>query len=77
MPVCDLLYSLGGETWVSNDFNLQRLQRNDRAMFRWIFGVKAKEGESSDDLLRALMTCSVMDMALLGKREQGGRSRSW
>ena len=44
----------GGETWAPNDSDLQRLQRNDRAMLRWICGVKAKDGIPSEDLLAKL-----------------------
>ena len=44
----------GGETWAPNDSDLQRLQRNDRAMLRWICGVKAKDGISSEVLLAKL-----------------------
>ena len=85
--------------WAQNDLDLQRLQYNDRAMLRWICGVKAKDGVSSDDLLAKLhlfdatvelRTChlrwfghvkcsdilsSVLEMALPGKRGQGGRYR--
>ena len=31
---------LGSETWAPTALGLQRLRRNDRAMIRWICGVK-------------------------------------
>ena len=47
-----MLYS--SEIWGPNDSDLQRLQRNDRAMLRWICGVRAKDEVSSVDLLTKL-----------------------
>ena len=44
----------GGEIWAPNDSDLQHLQQNERAMLRWIYGVKAKKGISSEDLLAKL-----------------------
>ena len=37
-----------------NDSDLQRLQRNDKALLRWICGVKAKDCISSEVLLAKL-----------------------
>ena len=49
-----ILYN--GETLAPNDSDLQRLQCNDRARIhvRWICGVKAKDGISSEVLLAKL-----------------------
>ena len=44
----------GGETWGPNAPELQRLRRNDRAMIRWICGVKARDEVPSDQLLLKL-----------------------
>ena len=44
----------GSETWGPNVSDLQRLQRNDRAMLRWICGVRARDEVSSMDLLTKL-----------------------
>ena len=52
--LCATYYAYGGETLVPNDLDLQRLQRNDRAMLLWICGVNAKDGISSEDLLAKL-----------------------
>ena len=41
----------GGKTWAQNVSDLQRLQRNERAMLRWICGVKSKDGTSSENFL--------------------------
>ena len=42
------------ETWAMKVDTLNRLQRNDRAMIRWICNVRAKEEVSSDSLLTKL-----------------------
>ena len=42
------------ETWAMKADTLNRLQRNDRAMIRWICNVKAKDEVSSDSLLTKL-----------------------
>ena len=39
------------ETWAMKVDTLNRLQRNDRAMIRWICNVRAKDKVSSDSLL--------------------------
>ena len=42
------------ETWAMKVGTLNRLQRNDRAMIRWICNVRAKDEVSSDSLLTKL-----------------------
>ena len=42
------------QTWAMKADTLNRLQRNDRAMIRWICNVKAKDEVSSDSLLTKL-----------------------
>ena len=44
----------GGETWGPTNMDLLRLRRNDRAMLRWICGIKASDNISSSELLRRL-----------------------
>ena len=44
----------GGETWGPTNMDLLRLRRNDRAMLRWICGVKASDNISSSELLSKL-----------------------
>ena len=50
-----LYYACARPTGSQMTWDLQRLQRNDRAMLRWIYGVKARDGVSSEDMLCALM----------------------
>ena len=38
------------ETWAPSAPDLQRLRRNDRAIVRWIYGVKVHDGVHSDEL---------------------------
>ena len=47
-----MLYA--AETWVMTVATLNRVQRNDHAMIRWICNVKAKAEVSSDSLLSEL-----------------------
>ena len=44
----------GSETWGPKADELQRLRRNDRAMVRWICGVRPQDNVNSDDLLAKL-----------------------
>ena len=46
----------GGETWAPNVSDLQ----HERAMLRWICGVKAKDGIPSEDLLAKLHLVDAM-----------------
>ena len=47
-----LLYA--SECWAPTSVNLHRLQRNDRAMIRWISNVRLEDHISSDSLLSKL-----------------------
>ena len=47
-----LLY--GCETWAVKEEDTQRIERNDRAMIRWICGVSLKDKRSSEELLKLL-----------------------
>ena len=44
----------GGETWAPTETDLQRLERVDKAMIRWICGVKLKDKTPTADLLAKL-----------------------
>ena len=52
----------GTETWPMTSDALHRLCRNDRAMIRWICGVKPSDDPSMDDLHAKLGIC---DLAIL------------
>ena len=52
----------GTETWPMTSDTLHRLCRNDRAMIRWICGVKPSDDPSMDDLHAKLGIC---DLAVL------------
>ena len=43
-----------GECWAPTKFDFLKLQRNDRAMIRWIYNIRLDERLSSDSLLREL-----------------------
>ena len=47
------------ETWQMSSDALKRLQRNDRAMIRWICGVKPSDEISMDDLHGKLGLCDI------------------
>ena len=66
-PICELAYIRssmlhGTETWPMTSDALHRLCRNDRAMIRWICGVKPTDDPSMDDLHAKLGVC---DLAIL------------
>ena len=52
----------GSETWAPSVSNLKRLQRNDRAMIRWICGTKPHDRTPSSDLLLKL---GIVDITTL------------
>ena len=52
----------GTETWPMTSAALHRLCRNDRAMIRWICGVKPSDDPSMDELHAKLVIC---DLAIL------------
>ena len=52
----------GTETWPMTSASLHRLCRNDRAMIRWICGVKPSDDPSMDELHAKLGIC---DLAIL------------
>ena len=54
IPVCDLQCSMVAKLGPPSVSDLQGLQHNDRAVFRWVWGVKAKDGIASEDLLAKL-----------------------
>ena len=49
----------GSETWGPRSEDLQRLRRNDRAMIRWICGVKLQDEVSSESLLAKLEIADI------------------
>ena len=57
----------GGETWAPSTLDLQRLCRNDRAMVRWICGVKLHDKTPIDALYAKLGIQDVTD-ALCSRR---------
>ena len=51
----------GGETWAPNVLDLQLLQRNDRAMVRWICRVKLIDHVHTDQLLIKLGVIDIIE----------------
>ena len=52
----------GSETWAQTRETLQRMQRNDRTMIRWICGVRLSDRIHSDALLAKLNILSIEDL---------------
>ena len=52
----------GSETWAPTVLVLQRLQRNDRSMIRWICNTRARDWVPSSELLAKL---GIIDITLL------------
>ena len=71
----------GTETWPMTSDALHRLCRNDRAMIRWICGVKPSDDPSMDDLHAKLEICNLavkQDLKVCGLSEAGTQDRvSW
>ena len=70
----------GSETWATSASTLHRLQRNDRAMTRWICQVKPEDQVSSDLILTRLGIRDIRDLLRTGRLRWLGhveRSNSW
>ncbi|XP_035665616.1 uncharacterized protein LOC118408864, partial [Branchiostoma floridae] len=52
----------GSETWAPTTSDLQRLRRNDRAMIRWICGVKPRDETPSSSLLDKLGILDIISV---------------
>lgn len=57
----------GSETWPMKMEDLQRLERTERMMVRWMCGVNLKDRTSSEDLNRRLSVDSVTDVVRRGR----------
>lgn len=57
----------GSETWPMKMEDLQRLERTERMMVRWMCGVNLKDRISSEDLNRRLSVDSVTDVVRRGR----------
>ena len=57
----------GSETWPMKVEDMQRLQRAERMMVRWMCGVTLKNRITSEDLLRGVKVRSVFEVVRRGK----------
>ena len=57
----------GSETWPMNSEDIQRLERTERMMIRWICGVKLSDWKASAELFSRLDTESVSDVVRRGR----------
>ena len=58
----------GGETWGPGTKELQRLRRNDKAMVRWICGVKPQDENVTYEVLVAKLGLETIEMELADRR---------
>ena len=65
----------GSETWAPNADDLQRLRRNDRAMIRWICGVKPQDRIRSDDLLIKLRLADIEKVLMSNRLRWYGHAK--
>ncbi len=73
-----MLYA--SETWAPTSSVLHRLQRNDRAMIRWMCGVTTKDQASSQDLLGRLQLDDIVKVLRTRRLRWHGhieRSNGW
>ena len=57
----------GTETWAMKEANLQSLERTERMMVRWMFGVSLKDRKRSVDFYSLLGVQSVADVVRRGR----------
>ena len=57
----------GSETWAMKVEDMERLQRTERMMVRWMCGVTLKDRNSSKELLSRLKIESVLDVVGRGR----------
>ena len=57
----------GSETWAMKVDDVQRLERTERMMIRWMCGVTLKDKKSSEDLRKRLGILSVSDRVRQGR----------
>ena len=70
----------GSETWAATASTVKRLQRNDRAMVRWMCLVKPEDDTHFETLLSQLKIKDITDVLQLGRLRWLGhveRSTSW
>ena len=64
---CVMMY--GSETWAMKMEDIQRLERAEKMMIRWMCGVTLKDRKSSEELRERLGIVSVCDKVRSGKVE--------
>jgi len=52
----------GSETWPMRVEDIQHLQRAERMMVRWMFGVTLRSSETSDELLSRMKVNAVFEI---------------
>ena len=70
----------GSETWAASSSTVNRLRRNDRAMIRWMCGVKPNDDTSTDSLLEKLCITDIETVLRKGRLRWLGhveRSSGW
>jgi exonuclease III len=70
----------GSETWAASSSTQKRLQRNDRAMLRWMHGLKPDEVVSTDTLIAKFRLKTIQDALRANRLRWLGhveRSSSW
>jgi len=57
----------GSETWAASSSTINRLRRNDKAMIRWMCGVKPNDDTSSESLLEKLSITDIDSVLCNGR----------
>ena len=57
----------GNETWAVKVGDMQRLERTERMMVRWMCGVTLRDKKSSEELRKRLGIASVSSMVSRGR----------
>ena len=62
---CVMMY--GSETWAMKVEDMQRLERTEKMMMRWMCGVTLKDGKTSEELRERLAVVSVSERVHQGR----------
>src|SRR5580698_5006443 len=61
------VFVYGSETWAAKADDIQRLQRTERAMVRWMCGVKLEDRRSNKELLDRLQVVEISTVVSRGR----------
>ena len=64
--MCPVCLTYGSKTWAMKVMNMQRLERTEKMMIRWMCGVTLKDRKPSEELIKRLGIERVCDRVRQG-----------